>query len=116
MTERKDAKGFGRRYGRRNLLYFLPALVFLCIGWWSVERSGILLVISILGFLISILVGPVVEGRTLSRFKCPDCGKAIKAPTVNRPEPIIYYCDKCDIEWDTGMYIADDNHYRNITR
>lgn len=41
------------------------------------------------------------------RYKCPRCGTLITHPTITDPEerdPVNFYCERCDIEWETGFH------------
>lgn len=100
---RKDDRRFGARYLLRNtILAVLTAVAF----WmaWTAEGSRRWVALAVfLGLIVSWIAADFVLFR---RYQCPQCGTAVRKPTaVNRSpaDPILYYCPRCNIEWDTRL-------------
>jgi predicted RNA-binding Zn-ribbon protein involved in translation (DUF1610 family) len=56
---------------------------------------------------VVLIAGWIVADQLLFRsYQCPQCGAVIRKPTlVNRSpgDPIMYYCQNCQTEWDTRL-------------
>ena len=106
MTAVKLDRRFKKRFGLRSVLLLLPALAAFLIIWRSSTQSGSIPWLAV-GFFVAWIVAWIAADTNMWRnYRCPDCGQRIKSPTIpvrNYGDPIHYYCDKCDIEWATGL-------------
>jgi predicted RNA-binding Zn-ribbon protein involved in translation (DUF1610 family) len=104
-----------RKYGRAtNLLMVtlgvgwvaLGSLVMIVFAPESLERW---ILIGAIFMLIALVMGMIVY-KKMRNFVCPDCHTPIMRPlsTKGRPEAEIqFYCEKCDVTWNTGLYTAE---------
>ncbi len=49
------------------------------------------------------ITGLWLQNRRWTRFNCPDCGQLLERSLKHDGEPLTFYCDKCDVIWDTGF-------------
>lgn len=89
----------------RAILYYAPVAGL--IIYFSPESISKLLV-ALICFIGLIIIIVKVGVKNHEPFKCKECGETINN-TVDRkgiinvdPEPIMYYCKKCDILWHVG--------------
>jgi len=101
MTTRKTDKRFGT--GIRRLLWIgiisqlvvVYPLTYLLLG----SRDWL--------FVPYVAVAAALWATIrLKRYRCHKCGRLIgraDASRLGRGEPIVFHCDRCDIEWDTTI-------------
>jgi predicted RNA-binding Zn-ribbon protein involved in translation (DUF1610 family) len=84
-------------------MFFVPAAIAF---WVAATASGPTRWIAVAIF-VALFAGWIVADQFLFRsYRCPQCGAVIREPTlVNRSpgDPIMYYCPKCRIEWNTRL-------------
>ena len=99
-------KKFGDWYQRKEVFIVVPVIfLFVLIAFFSGKNSFITMTLVILIILISIL-GTIWQKNRLNTFICPNCRKKISETTIklrSDGDPINYYCQNCDIEWETGL-------------
>ena len=93
-----------RTYQKKYFLGLAASAVPFLLGFvWLVRAPQFALLVFL---AVYALVAWLWWRRWTSRHKCPQCGRMIKHPTVSRPEegdPVNFYCEHCDIEWETGF-------------
>ncbi len=104
-TTRKDHRA-GYRYILVNILTMLPFIPLFVIAWRR-GSSGIWdhwTWTCIVLFVLGAIFGLWYQRRRETRFRCPECRTLIVGPIdgLRIGHPIIFYCDKCDIRWETG--------------
>ncbi len=96
---------FRKRYILRTVLLMVPPLV--AVAWMVDDRSQPEWRWVAAAFFVAWIVAWIVADTMLFRaYRCPSCGKGIRNPTIksrSAGDPIRYYCDTCQIEWDTGL-------------
>lgn len=61
-------------------------------------------------FALAIIMIAVSEHVRLRRFRCPSCGERLRKPDLTKlsvGDAIVFECERCDVEWDTGLSIPD---------
>ena len=111
MSVIKPDYQFKKRYFLRNVGLFIPlAICFLLL--WCARGQFNLYFWSVAGlFITGITLWALWDRLLLRSYHCPSCGQKIPSPTIQHrkaDDPIRYYCQKCDIEWDTGLKEAGD--------
>lgn len=100
------------RYWKNHLIFFLitaAPFVIAFIYVFVTKRISLPLIAGMAVYALCCLVWQQWRGN---RFKCPDCGNIIKQPTIIKPkagDPINFYCERCDIEWETGCTLSSDS-------
>lgn len=109
-AERRVDRGFAWRSLCRNALLSIPPLVVLCLLWprWEAPDPAFWLMAAL--FVLWIAGWMLADLRLLRRYRCPTCGLAIRRPTIvdrGPGDPVLYYCRRCDVEWDTRARESD---------
>ena len=107
---KRKYRRFGKRYLLQNLILVVPLAALFVVAWSRWDKLDEVFWLCITLFTASVLVALFWERRRLRRFSCPECGTVIQEPTIKhrQPEdPVNYYCSKCDIEWETGLFEPD---------
>ncbi|TYQ13007.1 UNVERIFIED_CONTAM: hypothetical protein Cloal_4053 [Acetivibrio alkalicellulosi] len=106
--EKRKCSEFSKKYFFKNMPLIIVAAVSFIVGfirWWN-QQTDMFFYISIIVFIISTASGLIFNKIYMTNFRCPVCKKQIPKPVIEygtENAPINYYCDKCDIEWETGM-------------
>lgn len=97
---------FGDKYTKKEIYIVVPVIfMFGLIVFFSGKNSFITMTLVTLLIIVSIL-GTIWQKKRLKSFICPNCRKKISEPTIKfrkDGDPINYYCQNCDIEWETGL-------------
>ncbi len=89
----------------RGLAVMAPGIAAFVVLWRRFPQTDGVFWAAVAAFLLSCL-GCVVINLIPWKFKCPECGEQIRDRIpVERVFNIRvqFYCDRCDIIWDTGM-------------
>jgi len=108
--EKLEYKKFGKKYFFQNLLFSLPLALLFVIIWNRAEELDIIFWTSLTLFISGIIWGFVWDKVRRRNFHCPKCNKHILKPTIVNAgpnDPINYYCENCDVEWETGLSVPD---------
>lgn len=108
---KKDLR-YKRRFIVRSVVLALPPLLALVVMWRNGGDAERVAWVAGGFFLLWMLAWVVLDVWMLRRYRCPACGLRIPAPdAVHRAagQPIRYTCDRCQIEWDTGLREAGDD-------
>ena len=49
------------------------------------------------------IVGFTRQWRRMHRLRCPQCQSLLRRQTTQIPERVVFRCEGCRIEWDTGF-------------
>jgi hypothetical protein len=112
MAVIKQDRKFAKKYLIGNIVYCIPLVFAFLIAWNRFGTFDALFWISIGIFVLGILLGFGWDVLRLRSYYCPTCGNRIPSPTIQRRvpgDPIRYYCDACDVEWDTCLREAKDS-------
>lgn len=110
-TLRRQDRAFGKRFLLRNLALAVPPAAALLVLWTSDGRPAAATWIAAALFVAWIAGWIAVERRSLRRYRCPACKRTIERPTrTDRSpgDPIAFRCERCAIEWDTGLRESRD--------
>lgn len=107
MPTQREYRRFGTHYILLNVLSMIPfipvfVLTFMRAGkgiWDHWTWTGIAV------FILGAIVGLVWQHRRGTRMRCPECGKLliIRERDLEEDDPVNFVCDRCDIEWVTGL-------------
>jgi hypothetical protein len=111
MPEVRQYRRFGARYMLANILSmvpFVPVFVFICLrassgnfDSWFWLATGF--------FILGALFGLRWQAYRSRRMICPHCGDLILRTNHPAPnQPINFICSRCDVEWVSGLSVADD--------
>ena len=99
------------RFQRRNVLRYLaclliPATIAFACPWEKLPHRFIAAGAAAVG---GWFLGKMTERAVLARYRCPACGTQIGGDVTdwNPGREIIFYCEKCGVEWDTGVSSSD---------
>ncbi len=107
---KRKYRRFGKRYLLQNLILFVPLAALFVVAWSRWDKFDMVFWLCIILFVAGVLAALIWERRRLRNFTCPKCGTIIQEPTIKHrqaEDPINYYCSRCDIEWETGLFEAD---------
>lgn len=107
---KRKYRRFGKRYLLQNLILFVPLAALFVVAWSRWEKLDAVFWFCITLFVAGVSGALFWERRRLKSFSCPECGTVIQEPAIKhrQPEdPVNYYCSKCDIEWETGLFEPD---------
>lgn len=97
---------FGNRYLIRNIMKMVPfgmGFVFLWRDWGRFDLQFWLGIGCFVGGLVS---WAWQDRQVLRSYCCPRCGRHLSRPTLEQRvegDPICFYCESCDVEWDTKL-------------
>ena len=112
MEKRKCPK-YGRGYMLRNvpLIILLAVLFYVSFARAWLGRTDVIFWISLTLFVGVIVVGFFYDRVRLASFYCPLCKELLPHPTIEHRkegDPINFHCERCDIEWETGLSESED--------
>jgi hypothetical protein len=112
MTQRKKYSKFGKRYMIQNVLLFTPLILpfVIVMKRWIKEDFDFVFWSCLVLFCMGVIGGLLWERYRLINIRCPECGRIIPEPTLldrKAGDPINYYCQNCDVEWETTLHEAD---------
>ena len=109
MTTRKRDSRIGRRYRWNSLLFGAPFLAALSIAFYAHHhgRTDWFIAAWVVGLGIAV-TGFVRQQRLFRRYSCPDCGGRLENPSRRPHEPVEYFCPRCDVIWETGLFEPDE--------
>lgn len=85
-------------------------VIVTAIALWAVAvctGDGFLRVAASVGFALTILFLFVFRFITYARFRCPECRQRLPSPRFIDGEPIMFVCNDCQVQWDTGEVHTD---------
>ena len=102
--ERRRAPGYPRCYVIPASVVWVIAILLL---FWGFDKGPACLGWIGLGFYV---VGhAIIYLLTLSRFRCPKCGKVVTLKDYPKPGGFFrFHCRDCSIIWLTGLQVSDD--------
>ena len=85
-------------------------VVPLAVGFLRSRQAGSLLLLMIVFIAPVLLMAFVIQWRVFARYKCPACGALLPMPQRERGRlfEASYYCQGCDIIWETGVRESND--------
>lgn len=94
-----------------KIAFVLLAVIVLQIAvsmWKSDPKAAIVgyFMLSFVGFFIAAVIITVLNLSRILGFRCPKCHTRISKPIDDEGKedvPICFYCEKCDIIWDSGV-------------
>jgi Ca2+/Na+ antiporter len=95
--------------GKIALVFLAIVLLKVVVCMWKSNPKAAMAWYVMLFFVAFVVAGVILTVRQLSKiigFKCPQCRTRIWKPTDTRGKadvPICFYCEKCDIIWDSGV-------------
>ncbi len=112
MFERRNYKEFAWRARWQNVPFGILAFIvfiFMFIDW-SIRGPRFWIASSIFaGSIISMAIMDYIRFR---RFDCPQCHERLPKPnfdSVVEGDPILFVCDRCKIEWDSGVKVRNSD-------
>ena len=116
MPKHVKLKGFARRCLLQNITCIVPFAVFFCAIWQGCKHEKTwMIAVGIVGGVCCIAIGFALSILQLRNVECPICGYVMREPLSheltwrnNWRAPVMFYCPKCEIKWDTGMIEGGD--------
>jgi hypothetical protein len=105
----------------RAAVYFLAAMAFMAgVGLWifasgHVEPANPAQSAAFFVGLFAVLAATanvfVAFGKLMAYYRCPQCGTRLPVVpgTDQVGSKIRYACETCDVEWNTGVTVADSD-------
>ena len=112
MPGRREHKQFGRKQLLINAPITVIGFAALALMFLDFETRGLRFWIASAVFGLAIISIATSEFVRFRRFRCPSCGDKLPKPDfvqLDVGDPICFVCEKCDIEWDSGLSIPDDS-------
>lgn len=105
MATHKQDKRLRRRHFGITTLFALPLLACFALAWstpyfWPAAGA----------FGTVALVGLLFQELRFRRHRCPDCGARLPYPELPPGARIEYYCERCDVLWDSGFVEPKPDH------
>ena len=112
MPTQREYRRFGTRYILLNILSMLPFIpVFVSTfmrAWKGIWDQWTFAGMTV--FALGAIIGLIWQHRRGTRMRCPECGKLLRIRyfDLEVDEPVNFLCDRCDIEWVTGLRKSDE--------
>ena len=110
MRERREHKQFGRKQLLINAPITLIGFAAFGLMFLDFESRGVRFWIASSFFALAIISIATSEFVRFRRFRCPSCGDRLPKPNfmhLGVGDPICFICEKCNVEWDTGLSVPD---------
>jgi predicted RNA-binding Zn-ribbon protein involved in translation (DUF1610 family) len=110
MPTRKRVSRFGAKYVLIQGVTAVPGFLALVAAVLLFDWTQVVFWLLAAAFAAAMGLTVITHVRVLHSFRCPTCGKSIRRPTLVRRQagdPVVYFCDRCDVEWDTGLREAE---------
>jgi hypothetical protein len=108
MPVHKKDTSLGRRHLKNFVVFGVPFALACMAAIFAHrhQRTDWFIAAFVVGFVIA-LIGLIRQERLFRRYRCPQCGsRLVECPRKNG-QPIEFFCQHCDIIWDSGFTESD---------
>ena len=102
------------RQRRRWVYYFAVFAALMTVVAWRISIRDIWFCIALAALITFVVSVRLLDDFFHDVYRCPKCRKVlysrdmIAKPHFATGDPMVYACDHCNIEWDTGQKASSD--------